>query len=95
MKKINYLFSAYTDNEQHISMAQCKDEGNTETHLTYAHVQIVQKSVIQPSRLIIPKEEFTQDENLSSPVLEIPTTMSNEVKREATDQGRASLAHFL
>ena len=76
-------------------MAQCKDEGNMETHLAYAHVQIVPMSAMQPSTLIIPKKEFTQDENLSSPVLEIPTAMSNGVKREATDQGRASLAHFL
>ena len=76
-------------------MAQCKDEDNMETHLAYAHVQIVQKSTMQPSRLIIPKEEFTQDESQSSPILEITTAMTNEVKREATDRGRPSFANFL
>ena len=93
-KNYNFPLFAHTDNGQHSNMAQCNAEGNVETHLAYAHVQIVQRSTMQASGLMLPKKELKQDGSLSSPVLEFPTAMSNEVKREATDQGRASLAHF-
>ena len=75
-------------------MAQCKVEGNVETHLVYAHVQIVKNSPMQASGLLMPRIEFGHYESLSSPAAGIPTAVNNEVKREATDQSMVGLTHF-
>ena len=75
-----------TDNDQNNSILQCTEGCNIET---YAHSpsQTIQKLVVTAPGINIQIKKERQAGSLSSPEFANTIATSNEVKREATDQG--------
>ena len=88
---LKYKFLFYivcTDNGQNRSISLAKEVSNMETHLTYSHLQIPQESAVTASLLSVPNKEVRQTESFNFPTLSNSTAISDEVKKEVTDQGR-------
>ena len=77
-----------TDDEQNRRKPQCKAGSKLVAHLTYSHLQKLQEPTVEASALIIPSEEVRKVENLTFPTLTDSAVLSDEVKRESTNQGR-------